>query len=366
MEADAFLAMQVADAGDGRSYREIGNRMDPRELVTNPNEFHRSFRMSAEHAAAIVELIEEDLVFPNQRGKPLSPMQRFCATMLTFGGANFQRVTALAMGVSQFAVRDSIIATCKGLLRLKPEVVTMPTAVEMETTAARLFDRFGLDDFALGVDGCIMRFEDQPRGLPAEKHPQLFWNRKQDYALNVQFVCNDDRVCDLDVGWHGSAHDSKVWNRSAVKDYMEEQRRFLIAGDSGYPISDILMKPYSEAECQAEVERDGTTTRRRFNAKLSGLRTVMSEHHFGRMKKRFPILRQLRCHLGLSQEIIVACTVVYNLLSRWRDPEPEDQIDFVEHEPIIEPLIVQDLDDQLGRRLRGQAKRDAMRLAMQL
>ena len=50
----------------------------------------------------------------------------------------------------------------------------MPTAVEMETTVVRIFYQFGLDDFALGVDACITRFEDQPCGLPAEKHPWIF------------------------------------------------------------------------------------------------------------------------------------------------------------------------------------------------
>ena len=30
-----------------------------------------------------------------------------------------------------------------------------------------------------------------------------------------------------------------------VKAYIEEQRRFLIAGDSAYPISENLIKPYS-------------------------------------------------------------------------------------------------------------------------
>ena len=43
----------------------------------------------------------------------------------------------------------------------------MPTAVEMETTVVRIFYQFGLDDFALGLDGCVIRFEDQPHGLLA-------------------------------------------------------------------------------------------------------------------------------------------------------------------------------------------------------
>ena len=180
MDADAFLALQVAEALDGRNSRQLGSREDPREAVPNPNEFHRHFRMSPEHTEAIVALIQDDLVYKNQRGNPLSPMQQFSVAMMTFGAANFQRISARAMGVSQNAARTAIIRVCDALVRLKPEVVRMPSVVEMEETAARMYERYGLEDFAFAVDGCIMRFEDQPRGLPANKHPQLFWNRKQD------------------------------------------------------------------------------------------------------------------------------------------------------------------------------------------
>ena len=55
-----------------------------------------------------------------------------------------------------------------------------------------------------------------------------------------------------------------------MKRYVEEQRMFLVAGDTGYPISENLIKPYSTAE--------STNDRRKriFNRRLSGLRTAMS------------------------------------------------------------------------------------------
>ena len=46
MDADFFLALQVNQAGDGRRNRRLGNRMDPREAVSNENEFRRHFRMN--------------------------------------------------------------------------------------------------------------------------------------------------------------------------------------------------------------------------------------------------------------------------------------------------------------------------------
>ena len=76
--------------------------------------------------------------------------------MMTFGAANFQQITGQAMGVSQNAVRESIISVCCALIRLKPEVVKMPTVAEMDKTADAMYQRYGLEDFAFAVDGCIM------------------------------------------------------------------------------------------------------------------------------------------------------------------------------------------------------------------
>jgi hypothetical protein len=62
-----------------------------------------------------------------------------------------------------------------------------------------------------------------------------------------QVVCNDEYVIlDLDCDWPGVTHDARVWAYSSVRRYLETVPGFyLIAGDSAYPISPVLMKPYS-------------------------------------------------------------------------------------------------------------------------
>jgi hypothetical protein len=52
---------------------------------------------------------------------------------------------------------------------------------------------------------------------------------------------------------------------------------------------------------------------RLFNARLSGLRTVMSENVFGIWKKRFPVLRMLRTHYLTSKDIILATAILHNV-----------------------------------------------------
>ena len=60
----------------------------------------------------------------------------------------------------------------------------------------------------------------------------------------------------------------RVWRNSEEKVVFEGQRRFMMAGDSAYPLSPTMMKPY----------KDPTTRQKRFNRALSGLRTVTREN----------------------------------------------------------------------------------------
>jgi hypothetical protein len=130
-------------------------------------------------------------------------------------------------------------------------------------------------------------------------------------------VANDEKVIyDIDCDWPGCAHDARIWRRSAVKHIVEEQAVYLIAGDSAYPISPVLMKPFSNAEAANDNDK------RLFNQRLSGLRTVMTENVYGVLKRRFPCLREMRNHLPTAKKIIVATAVLHNLAILWNDEVP--------------------------------------------
>ena len=58
---------------------------------------------------------------------------------------------------------------------------------------------------------------------------------------------------------------NRIWNTSRVKALMEGQAEFTVVGDSAYPISRTLLKPFLAQPTQRHV---------RFNTSLTGLRTV--------------------------------------------------------------------------------------------
>ena len=257
---------------------------------------------------------------------------------------------------SQSAARDCLIKVCNALLSLKGHWIYMPSVAEQSRTAQFNLDKFGLPGISIAVDGIHFYFADTPRGVPDQINDlRVFWGRKARYSINVQVVGNEQRICDIDVQWPGSTHDARIWRLSHAKQIIEEQIMFKIAGDSGYPISQVLVKPYSALEVQEDPRR-----RKAFNRKLSGLRTLMTEDIFGRWKRRFPILRNLRCHLELSQKIIVTTAILENIAHAWNVDEPDDPLPDLPQEGHDPDTVVQYEDSADTTLTRGKVERDLL------
>ena len=56
-------------------------------------------------------------------------------------------------------------------------------------------------------------------------------------------------IYDVDVRCPGAFHDARVWRFSEVKPYLEQRwPRFLLAGDSAYPRSLVMVTPFPKRE----------------------------------------------------------------------------------------------------------------------
>ena len=238
-----------------RPQKVYNPRTDPRSMLNT--EFKRHFRFTKDSVNRLTDLLREDLEYENNRGLPVPPVEQVCITLNSFAGANFQRISGWCAGVSQNTARLCVVRVTEALVKRKSEFIYMPSVDEMLSTAERMHDRFKLPRLAYAVDGMQVRFSDAPRGIPDNKTAQMFWCRKQFYSINTQVVANEERIYDVDCGWPGATHDARVWNRSEVKRLIEEQRMFLCVGDSGYPISEVLVKPYSTQEAGQDRRKRG-------------------------------------------------------------------------------------------------------------
>ena len=269
--------------------------------------FKAHFRFSTVNFEKLLQLIAPMIIHQTRRGGGLEPHIQLQAALNQLSGMQFQRTTGLTYGASQNNARECLVRVVDAIITLKEKYIYMPNIIERHKTSEEMFKFRGLRGFAWGIDCTHCFFGEKPRGIPPNIHPQTFWGRKQRYSLNVQVVGNDSRICDIDCSWPGSANDSTIYHYSAVKQHMESQVTYKCAADSGYRISQIMVKPYDTVAAYNDRRK------KKFNSALSAIRTIMTENIFGRWKKRFPIITNLRTHLELSQKIIIATAILHNI-----------------------------------------------------
>lgn len=274
-------------------------------------QFKLTYRFSKANVMKITRILMPFLVRENEKGNPLSPPNQVAVALLQLSGACFQRITGMAAGgLSQTCARLTTKRVVEALFAIQDSWIRFPSPAEMDETAEEMFDQFKVPNIFAGVDGCQIRFQKKLRGCPPRQDLQLYWCRKQFYSLNVQFVSNHKYIYSVDAQWYGSAHDARIWKRSVAKVMVEASTSgHIIAGDSAYPLSTSLIKPFANP----------TRTQKIFNGALSGVRTRLTENVYGRLKARFPILREMRHDLVYSQRIVVACAVLHNMAEFFMD-----------------------------------------------
>lgn len=149
------------------------------------------------------------------------------------------------------------------------------------------------------------------------------------------------------------------------KPYLEQQRRYLVAADSAFPISDVLIKPYSTREAEQDP------LKARFNTRLSQIRTVMTENLYGALKRRYPVVKNLRSHYPSAKEDIYCVFALNNLAETWAEPlppdaeeDPDDPAGAVQGALDDQWVIAEDVPHRAVIRERGQHKRDQLMLSM--
>ena len=342
-----------------RRTRKLRTRADPMKLY-NEREFKRRFRMTKDNVLRLSNLIKHHLEKENNRGHPLLPLQQLLLCLHHLGSASFQRATGDTMGVTQFGAWVSIVRVYDAILLLEPDFLTFPDAAEQAGTAMRMLERFKIPRLSLAIDGTHIRFEEAPRGFPDNLHTKkMYTNRKNYDSINLMVIANDRRICAIDSRWPGSAHDSRVWNMCSAKPIIEEQNDYFIVGDSAYGISEVLTKPFSERELNNEVDQARRRRKILFNRRLCGARTVMSENIYATLKRRWPVLKNMRHHMKLAQKAIKVVCILENICREWNDDLPEDEEDIADDngDNTDNRRDNDGAEDRELQKIRGKAKR---------
>lgn len=287
-------------------------------------EFLRNFRFDKAGALHLTSLLEAKLTSPARGGWPLTPQDIVLIGLNILSGGHFLRTGALLADVSYYAALNALHKFCVAVNELKSQVLHLPSLETMYKTSKAILEKYHLPGFAFAVDGVHIFLDEKPRNILEERIAQVFFGRKLRYAVNAQVIGGpDDRlIYDLNLGSPGSFSDSTTWRCSDVKGILEGQHpKFLLAGDSGYPKSKLLVTPFSNDDAL------GDANKRLFNLRLSGLRAEGSENIFGVWKRRWPIIKQVRFHHSNAIEVVLATAVLHNLSVLWKQPEWTEEDD---------------------------------------
>jgi len=86
------------------------------------------------------------------------------------------------------------------------------------------------------------------------------------------------------------------------------------------------------------------------------------------MKRKYPILKSLRCHHSRARKVIYACAILHNLSIRWRmQDEDDDDENYDPAVPAFERVpIIEDAAPLQVVRERGQIVRDQLMMGMRM
>ena len=223
-------------------------------------------------------------------------------------------------GISYGSVVNFTNRVFTALLDRREEVVKWPTAAERRVISARFAENHGLEGAVGIVDGTPVNFAVRPH-----INGEVWFNRKQRYAMNVQLICDDrGRITYFIVGWPGSVFDATVLGQSAMAINPHEffsNGEYLLA-DAGYAGTWWCCTPYRNPQAQLPINSQ-------FNELFSSAR-VKIEHVNGIWKGRFASLKNLRIQVKQMKQFgdinrwIVVCIILHNLLLSYKDTWDEE------------------------------------------
>lgn len=219
------------------------------------------------------------------------------------------------------------------------------------TTSIQSFERLSdLPNIVSAIDGSHVRIKAPPDSAAD------YFSRYQQHDFIIQAVVNGNQIfMDFTCGFPGSMHDARVLRGSAIF-RRAAQGEILTAptvnmagreitpylvGDSAYPLSPWLMKPYPEGT------RDPSEIA--FNKELSSAR-VQVECAFGMLKNRWRVLqKRFDSNIEFAIKPAIACAVLHNICLRNNDAWDEDDDDDDDDHDLpgnIPPNAIRDGDDR--------------------
>ena len=255
--------------------------------------------------------------------KPIPVPKRIAVALWRFATGSYYNTIAHLFGISECSV-CTICEEVAGLIveNLMPRFIRFPVGADLDKVVADFEERWGFPQCAGAIDGSHI-----PIKAPREYHAD-YYNRKGWYSVILQgLVDSKYRFTEINVGWPGKVHDSRVFSNSSMYEKGMSGRLFsahnskyihgvkvpvVIIADAAYPLLSWVMKPFPD-NGKLSVEK------LQFNYRLSRARMVV-ENAFGRLKGRWRcLLKQNEADHSKINDVVAACCTLHNICEAFDD-----------------------------------------------
>ena len=287
----------------------------------DPQEFINYMRMPPEMYDYILERvgprIEKQKTWLRQ---PLEPGLKLAITLRHFASGDKYPSVKFGFRVPSNTVSLIVRDVSQAIIdEFKDELMTCPRTPQEWEPVIRGFDkRWNFPHTCGAIDGKHVAIRKPP------KSGSFYYNYKGFFSIVFMAVVGPDyKFLYADVGAMGSASDGQIFNRSELKEALEEDTLgfpaaqflehddrdpvpYFLVGDDAFALKSYMMKPFSKTEL--------TEDERIFNYRLSRARRV-SENAFGILANRFQVLLIPMQHLPSTvKKIVQACLILHNLM----------------------------------------------------
>ena len=293
--------------------------------------FKKTFRVSRKTFSFILERIRPALERKTVAEDPIEPAFRLAICLYRLARGTYYHTLSELCGVGLSTVATITREVSEAIVEeLWEGCVNKYMPSSEEAFRDKMLDMEEMWQFPCcwaAIDGCHLPLKCPPGGMEACKE---YHNFKNFYSIVLMALVDSHyRFIWGSCGYPGNSHDSiilqstELWSNiregnglpSIGKNVGEQSVPPLIVGDSAFPMTTWLMKPYTNAVLTAK--------QRYFNYRLSRARMV-TEGAYGQLKGRWRVLLK-KCESSSTnvRTFALACMVLHNICLNLGDTMPK-------------------------------------------
>ena len=217
-----------------------------------------NFRISRRTFEYIVRVVGPDLTKRDTRLRQcIHVNKRVAVALWRLATGDTYRSTGLQFGIGRCTAMLITHDFCEAIAKRATEFIKFPVTEQEVLQSIRLFTNKSPFPQVVGaIDGSHIALKTVPVNERIE-----YFNRKQDYSIVIQRVADGSfKFLDVRTGYPGSIHDARILRLSKLQREIDQgtwlntpSKRIggsevgpLLVGDSAYPLSVWLMKPFKQ------------------------------------------------------------------------------------------------------------------------